>query len=248
MDFDSFNFFRKDIANIPANELWLKQCVMVLGRRVAKYLESKKMVDYEIDGPEDDLTFLDIYKFLLSTTANFTKVLTVRLSQIASYIYNPEFKYRFEQCNRNFMTRTFDPTVDFLVKIDHVALGIKYYFSVKEYTGDLFCLVINQYYKAWLMDQFKEVPSVDEIVERFKDLPSYEPKLISQGETVKSLSAIIRNDKIKRKLRSDKLNERTMQSQKPGTVSLGGYRIIRNLVPSSRRYTKKISGTTQWRR
>lgn len=172
LDFETFNFEKKEIPNIPAHSLWLKECVKSLERRVVNYLESKKMIEFEVDKPEnDELRILDIWKFLLSTNANFTKVFTVRLSQIAGYIYNPEYKHRFEQCNKRFMMRTFDPTVEFLVKIDHVSLGMKYYFSVKECTGDMFCLVVNQYFKSWLADQSKDVPTVEEIMDTFKENP-----------------------------------------------------------------------------
>ncbi|KAK6874156.1 hypothetical protein K6H11_001753 [Candida tropicalis] len=248
LDFETFNFEKKEIPNIPAHSLWLKECVKSLERRVVNYLESKKMIEYEIDKPEnDELRILDIWKFLLSTNANFTKVFTVRLSQIAGYIYNPEYKHRFEQCNKRFMMRTFDPTVEFLVKIDHVSLGMKYYFSVKECTGNMFCSVVNQYFKSWLADQSKDVPTVEEIMDTFKEKPAYEAKLISRTEAVKSISAIIKNDKNKRKIRNDKINGRKIDQQKLGTATLGVYRVIRNSTPSIRRYTRKNLRGPRWR-
>ena len=64
LDFETFNFEKKEIPNIPAHGLWLKECVKSLERRVVNYLESKKMIEYEIDKPEnDELRILDIWKF-----------------------------------------------------------------------------------------------------------------------------------------------------------------------------------------
>lgn len=98
-----------------------------------------------------------------------------------------------------------------------------------------------------MADQSKDVPTVEEIMDTFKEKPAYEAKLISRTEAVKSISAIIKNDKNKRKIRNDKINGRKIDQQKLGTATLGGYRVIRNLTPSIRRYTRKNLRGPRWR-
>ena len=78
------------------------------------------------------------------------------------------------------MTHSFDPINKFLIKLDHVTIGMKYYFAVKESVGDVLCLVLNKHFQIWLANDYLGTPSLDEILQEFREHPSYEPKLISQ--------------------------------------------------------------------
>ncbi|RCK56236.1 hypothetical protein Cantr_05016 [Candida viswanathii] len=181
------------------------------------------MVEYEIDVPVGGLSVSYLWSYLMTTNANFSKALTVRLSQIAGYIYNPEYKHRFVQYNKRFMERTYDPTVDFLVKIDHVAMGNKYYMATTECVVETFVLVVNQFYKEWMTDPSRDVPTIEAIMEAFKDHPGYKPKALSRFETTRSIGAFIKNDTMKRKLRNAKMNEKGTLNQRPGAATLGRY-------------------------
>lgn len=80
------------------------------------------------------------------TGVNFSRVFTSRLSTIAGFIYGPGYKNSFNDENRKFMTCSFDPINKFLIKLDQVSVGMKYYFAVKESVGDVLCLVLNNHF------------------------------------------------------------------------------------------------------
>lgn len=125
---DTYDFQVKNIIHIPARGPWLKECVTTLGRRVVKYLESSKMIENHIDKSGNDMSVVDIWNYLLNADVNYTKVLAVRLSEIAEYMFvykaniprivtsDPIQEY-IRRNNSKFIERSYDPAIKFLVKL-----------------------------------------------------------------------------------------------------------------------------------
>lgn len=215
---DTYDFQVKNIIHISARGPWLKECVTTLGRRVVKYLESSKMIENHIDKSGNDMSVVDIWNYLLNADVNYTKVLAVRLSEIAEYMFvykaniprivtsDPIQEY-IRRNNSKFIERSYDPAIKFLVKIDHLILGTTYYNAVKENTGDLFCKTVSQYYKDWLVDQSKDPPLVEDVIKTFNELPKFEHKPISETEANNLIYAMVVNEESERNLRYQKFRK-----------------------------------------
>lgn len=240
---ETFNFESEKVKDIPSTGYWLKKCIDSLDERIVRFLQSKKVSEYPICNLENDIRLSKIWNWLHHTRVNFSRVFTSRLSTIAGFIYGPGYKNRFNDENRKFMTHSFDPINKFLIKLDHVTIGMKYYFAVKESVGDVLCLVLNKHFQIWLANDYLGTPSLDEILQEFREHPSYEPKLISQREAVNSVFAIVKSDRSKKQIRAGRL--RTVNSS--GT-QLGSHHISLGATLSRRRYAGKSLRSSRWNR
>lgn len=143
LNFETFDFASNTIMHIPAQGQVLKKYVKALDSEVVRCLKSEKFVDFDIDETTGGLKVANIWKNLLASNVNYTNVSNVRLSLMADYMYkymyknphperNERFRWYFAGYDGEFIKRSYDPTVKFLVQINYITLGIRYYLQSRK--------------------------------------------------------------------------------------------------------------------